>query len=118
MYDVKPTIEPNRTRYPSAAQDHDPPAGSLPNRTPHKHTVPTSNTVIPQGTERPARHTPPFPRHSSKKPVMKGIRQCAAVGRTPVFQRSMGYRIEPASRWRVPASNNGGRKKMPLPNAL
>jgi hypothetical protein len=44
---------------------------------------------------------------------MKDIRQCAAVGRTPVFQRSIGYRMRPVSKWREPASNSGGNDSIP-----
>jgi len=51
--------------------------------------------------------------NSSKKPVMKDIRQCAAVGRTPVFQRNIGYRMRPVSKCREPASNSGGNDSIP-----
>jgi hypothetical protein len=44
---------------------------------------------------------------------MKDIRQCAAVGRTPVFQRRIGYRIKPVSKWREPASKSGGKDSIP-----
>jgi hypothetical protein len=53
-------------------------------------TVATSNAVTPEGTVRSARHTPPLPTPSNKKPVMNDMRQCEAVGRTPVFQRKIG----------------------------
>src|ERR1700687_1491855 len=90
-----------------------PPGRSQSTKTIHSEPVATSSAVTPEGTVRSAKHTPPFPRNSNKKPVMKDIRQCAAVGRTPVFQRRIGYRIEPVSRWREPASNNGGNDSIP-----
>jgi len=40
---------------------------------------------------------------------MMDARQWAKVGRTPVFQRNIGNRIMPVSRWRDPANNKGGK---------
>jgi hypothetical protein len=89
-----------------------PPGRSQSTRTIHSDTVATSSAVTPEGTVRSAMHTPPFPIHNSKKPVMKDIRQCAAVGRTPVFHRRIGYKIKPVIKWRQPASSNGGNDSM------
>jgi hypothetical protein len=44
---------------------------------------------------------------------MKDIRHCAVVGLTPVFQRRIGYRMKPVSRWREPASKSGGNDSIP-----
>src|SRR5260221_5738694 len=103
---LKPSSSPATTRAPGRV----PPGRSQSMRTIHNETVATSSAATPEGTVRSARQTPPFPTHSSKKPVMKDIRQCAAVGRAPVFQRRIGYRIKPVSKWREPASRSGGYK--------
>jgi len=41
----------------------------------HSERSPPSSAVIPEGTVRSARHTPPFPTPNSSKPVMKELRQ-------------------------------------------
>src|SRR6266849_3544444 len=104
-----PNSSPANTRSPGRV----PPGRSQSTKTIHNETVATSSAVTPEGTVRSARHTPPFPMNSSKKPVMKDIRQCAAVGRTPVFQRNIGYRMRPVNKCREPASNSGGNDSIP-----
>src|ERR1700687_583645 len=83
---LKPSSNPATTRGPGRV----PPGRSQSTRTIHSETVATSSAVTPEGTVRSAKHTPPFPRNNSKNPVMKDIRQCAAVGRTPVFHLRIG----------------------------
>src|SRR5205823_3869111 len=58
--------------------------------TSQRETMVTSNAVIPEGTICSAQLTPPFPANSSRKPVTAAVFQWVLVGRTPVFQRSMG----------------------------
>jgi len=53
-----------------------------------------------EGTVRSARHTPPFPTPSNKKPVMKDMRQCAGVWSHPRLPAQDWYRIKPVRRWR------------------
>src|SRR5258706_8250759 len=106
---LKPSSNPAATRAPGLV----PPGRSQSTNTSHNETVATSRAVTPEGTVRSARQTPPFPTASSKNPVMNDIRQCAGVGRTPVFQRKMGYKIKPASRWREPANKSGGNDSIP-----
>src|SRR5258706_6107323 len=109
---LKPSSNPAATRAPGLV----PPGRSQSTNTSHNETVATSRAVTPEGTVRSARQTPPFPTASSKNPVMNDIRQCAGVGRTPVFQRKMGYKIKPASRWREPANKSGGGEPNSTPN--
>jgi hypothetical protein len=80
----------------------------------HKDTVATSKAVTPDGTVFSARQTPPLPMKSSRKPVINDIRQCDAVGRTPVFHRSTGYSKRPVSKCREPASKSGGKDSIPI----
>src|SRR5258706_4823920 len=110
---LKPSSNPAATRAPGLV----PPGRSQSTNTSHNETVATSRAVTPEGTVRSARQTPPFPTASSKNPVMNDIRQCAGVGRTPVFQRKMGYKIKPASRWREPANKSGGKDSISTRNA-
>src|SRR6266478_2673706 len=107
---LNPSSSPAMTRGPGRA----PPGRNQSTRTIQSETVATSKAVTPDGTVRSARQTPPFPMNNSRKPVMKDMRQCAAAGRTPVFQRNSGYRMRPVRRWRVPASRSGGKDSMPM----
>src|SRR5262245_4940372 len=57
-----------------------PPGLSQSTRTIQSVTMATSNAVTPEGTVSSAQQTPPFPMHSSRKPVIEAVVQWAAVG--------------------------------------
>ena len=91
-----------------------PPGRSQSTITSHNDTVATSNAAMPDGTRSSAQLKPPLLTHSSNTPVTAAVRQCAAVGRIPVFHRKMGYRISPTRECRTAAIANGGNDSIAI----
>src|SRR5213082_444371 len=83
---AKPKTSPSRT----LGTGRTPPGRSQSTMTSQSETMVTSNAVMPEGTICSAQLTPPFPTNSNRQPVTAAVFQWVLVGRTPVFQRSMG----------------------------
>jgi hypothetical protein len=79
----------------------------------HKDTVATNSAATPEDTRSSARHTPPFPIANKSNPVTVVLRHSAQVGLAFVFHNKIGNAISPKTKWRIPATINGGKDSSP-----